>query len=36
MGNMRNQKDLLTLILGYRKIAEGIANGIEKFVKENY
>lgn len=36
MGNMRNQKDLLTLILGYRKVAEGIANGIEKFIKENY
>jgi len=36
MGNMRNSKDLLTLILNYRKIAEGIANGIEKFIKENY
>jgi len=33
---MRNQKDLLILILGYQKVAEGIANGIEKFIKENY
>lgn len=36
MGNMRNQKDLLFLVLGYYKVAEGIANGIEKFIKENY
>ena len=36
MGNMKNQKDLLFLILGYQKVAEGIANGIENFIKENY
>jgi len=36
MGNIQNTKDLLTLILGYKKVAEGIAEGIEKFIKENY
>ncbi len=36
MGNIRNQKDLITLIIGYQKIAQGIASGIERFIKENY
>lgn len=36
MGNIRNQKDILILILGYKNVALGIANGLEKFVKENY
>lgn len=36
MGNMKNQKDLLILILGYKNVAHGIAEGIEKFIKENY
>ncbi len=36
MGNIRNSKDLLILILGYKNVALGIANGLEKFVRENY
>ncbi len=36
MGNMQNQKDLLILILGYKNVAQGIAEGVDKFIKENY